>query len=131
VAWGFIFGNPVRSACVLPGSYVIAKKEHAPTDYMALMRVDRFLGLVPVHHEVVGPTVWKAEWNDDFIIARQHSGESPEDRTAKWYVLRVKDDTLFGPFSAAELQRERQRLGVSATEKRFEITVTPVSARLE
>jgi len=64
---------------------------------------------------VVGPTVFAAGWNTDFIMVMQHPGDGihPANKSiTNYFILRLKDDKLFGPFGEADFTEQRKLLGV-------------------
>jgi hypothetical protein len=65
--------RPPDAQSNLTGNYYLWKEPNWPTQETSLIRYDSLLGIIPWKSQVVGPTVWHAQWNDDFIVARQHA----------------------------------------------------------
>jgi len=60
---------------------------------------------------VINETVFAAGWNDEFLIAKQHPNHGSIDRSVtNFYILRVTDGELFGPYTESGYQKARQRL---------------------
>jgi len=59
---------------------------------------------------VIPETVFAVGWDEHFIIAKQHP---PGDKTAmSFYILRVSDGLVAGPWAEAGFIAERKKLGV-------------------
>lgn len=67
---------------------------------------------------VIGAYVYRVTWNEDFICAQRtdppEAGEGlPIDPEVDYYILRVSDGEVFGPYTAAEYKAQCKALGVS------------------
>jgi hypothetical protein len=98
-----------------------------PSDRTSLIRYDRLLGIIPWKSQVVVPTVWDAQWNDDFIVAGQHTQEGlwppPEIR---WFLVRVSDGEVAGPMNVAECKAKMEQLGIKEPLRKMTIRLTPL-----
>jgi len=64
---------------------------------------------------VVAPTVFAAGWNNDFIMVIQHPGDGfhpPDKSVSNYFILRLKDEKLFGPLAKDQFETQRKALGV-------------------
>ena len=97
----------------LPGDYEIMA--FAERQDMAIWRrdlPDGTTGRIP-------PTVCRVGWDNRFIIAAQHPRDPwdaprpPPDKTVtNWYIIRMADDRVFGPFTESEFAAKRGELRV-------------------
>lgn len=67
---------------------------------------------------VVDSYIYRVAWNQEFICVQQTTppeiGESlPIEPEVDYYILRVSDGEVFGPYSAAEYKTQCEALGVS------------------
>ena len=67
---------------------------------------------------VVDSYIYRVAWNDQFICAQRteppESGkELPIVPEVDYYILRVSDGAVFGPYTAAEYQSKCKELGIS------------------
>ena len=64
---------------------------------------------------IVTQTVFGAGWTNDWIIVEQHPGQfgRPLDKNkTNFYIFRVSDGVLKGPFTKEEFEKARSALGV-------------------
>ena len=60
---------------------------------------------------VINQTVFAVGCNDEFLIAKQHPNRGTIDRSVtNFYIFRVTDGELFGPYTESEYRKARQRL---------------------
>jgi hypothetical protein len=122
--------RPPDAQSNLTGNYYLWKEPHWPIQETALIRYDRLLGIIPWKTQVVGPTVWHVQWNDDFIVARQHTEEGfwrpkrelPEYR---WFLVRVSSGEVTGPLNDAECKATMAQLGINEPLRNITINVGP------
>ena len=79
-------------------------------DVMEQMSVSKFRnGSARV--AVINETIFATGWNDEFLIAKQHPNPGRIDRSVtNFYILRVTDGELFGPYTESEFRKARHRL---------------------
>jgi hypothetical protein len=60
---------------------------------------------------VINETVFAVGCNNEFLIAKQHPNRGKIDRSVtNFYILRVSDGELFGPYTESEYRKARQWL---------------------
>ena len=60
---------------------------------------------------VINQTGFAVGFNDEFLIAKQHPNRGKIDRSVtNFYILRVTDGELFGPYTESEYRKVRQWL---------------------
>ena len=67
--------------------------------------------------EVVPPMVFAYGWNDDFVLAKQHSLKSHrkvDTSITYWYIVEVASGNVHGPLSEGEFNKLRTKLKVPA-----------------
>jgi hypothetical protein len=62
------------------------------------------------YHGVIGETIFAAGWDDRFIIAKQHP--KGNEKITDFYILRVSDGLVSGPWAEAGFVAERKKLDV-------------------
>lgn len=80
-------------------------------EQMALVR----LGAQGNGSELVDETVFGAGWTDDWIIVEQHpsqSGQPIDKAKTDFYILRISDEALKGPFNQKEFEIAKTALEV-------------------
>ncbi len=95
----------------LPGKYCIQATDTLDQMSIAKMPSDDsnlYSGVIPA-------TVFAVGWNEHFIIAKQHPRDShniTNKDVTQFYILRVSDGTVSGPWAEPAFDAERKKLGV-------------------
>lgn len=129
IGLGFLAAMPRKTPIEQPLTRAYSLWSEMLPEDLALVRTDRLAG-VPVRRvQRVGPTVWDVSWNDDFIIAgrRPREGAMPQgaEPPLQWYVLRLSDERLLGPFGDAHLEAGKAEAGVSGAMKTWTLRIGP------
>ena len=67
--------------------------------------------------DIVGPTVFAAGWNNDFIMIMQYPGNAfgAHDKSiTNYFIFRMKEEKLLGPLHEDQFEEQRRTLGVPA-----------------
>ena len=114
---------PIVAVCLLSGCWGLGLSgEHDLVGAYALWAVDAREQMSLVKKDgrgggigVVGPTVFAAGWNNDFIMLMQHPGDAfgkHDKSVTNFFVLRLKDEKLFGPLTKAQFEEQRKIFGI-------------------